>query len=443
MTLALGVDVGTSGIRTAVIDETGAPLSMARRAHAPQDRDRIDATLWWERVLDCLASHLTTLRNQGLDPEAIVGIAVDGTSGTMVLTDANLQPVTRALMYNSRGFDQEAAIIARSAPEHHITRGSASALARALRLWHEDCEGRASHLLHQADYILAKLTGVGGQSDVNNALKTGVDPVTCQWPDWLAETGIAMPLFPRVHDAGARIAPIRPALAKRLGLPRSVMVHAGTTDSVAAFLACTDPEPGIAVTSLGTTLAVKAVSTRRVEHPDLGLYSHRLGTVWLTGGASNTGGGVLESFFTIDEIMQLCSEIDPSSPTGLDYYPLVTPGERFPVNDPTFQPRLTPRPRNDVVFLQGMMEGMATIETRCYAVIRERGGDRPQTIFTAGGGARNPVWTAIRARVLDLPLHTAPHTEAAIGTARLVFAGRSGKQRDGSGIATRALKSPT
>lgn len=37
----------------------------------------------------------------------------------------------------------------------------------------------------------------------------------------------------------------------------------------------------------------------------------------------------------------------------LDYYPLTKPGERFPVNDPAMQPRLTPRPEDDARFLQG------------------------------------------------------------------------------------------
>lgn len=37
----------------------------------------------------------------------------------------------------------------------------------------------------------------------------------------------------------------------------------------------------------------------------------------------------------------------------LDYYPLLRPGERFPVNDPGLPPRLTPRPEDDAVFLQG------------------------------------------------------------------------------------------
>ncbi len=62
------------------------------------------------------------------------------------------------------------------------------------------------------------------------------------------------------------------------------------------------------------------------------------------GGASNTGGAVLKEFFTSDQLKELSAQIDPDQPSGLDYYPLTKPGERFPVNDPHLEPRLTPRP---------------------------------------------------------------------------------------------------
>jgi hypothetical protein len=71
------------------------------------------------------------------------------------------------------------------------------------------------------------------------------------------------------------------------------------------------------------------------------------------GGASNTGGVVLRQYFTNKQLQELTSQIDLSQPTGFDYYPLVKPGERFPVNDPNLKPRLEPRPADDVKFLQG------------------------------------------------------------------------------------------
>lgn len=64
---------------------------------------------------------------------------------------------------------------------------------------------------------------------------------------------------------------------------------AGTTDSIAAFLAAGVDAPGQAVTSLGSTLAIKLLSETRVDDARYGVYSHRLGDSWLVGGASNTG----------------------------------------------------------------------------------------------------------------------------------------------------------
>ena len=49
------------------------------------------------------------------------------------------------------------------------------------------------------------------------------------------------------------------------------------------------------------------------------------------------------------------------------YYPLTKAGERFPRYDPVQQPCLQPRPEDDAVFLQGMLEGMANIEVATLA----------------------------------------------------------------------------
>ena len=121
MSLSLGIDVGTSGVRTAVLTTQGDVMPMARADHVPQNPDHIDAEGWWRAVQTCILRQMEIVRDEGFSPFDITGIAVDGTSGTMVLTDANLRPVTRGLMYNSSGFDAEAAIIARFAPDPHIT----------------------------------------------------------------------------------------------------------------------------------------------------------------------------------------------------------------------------------------------------------------------------------------------------------------------------------
>lgn len=417
--LALGIDLGTSGVRSAVIDGEGHVLAMARGSYGSPEGRR-DPEGWWRAVTDCLDAQMAALRVAGGDPAQIAGLAVDGTSGSLVLTDAALDPVTRALMYDDGGLNAEAALIAAHAPDPHVARGPGSALARALRLVAEDTGARAAHLLHQADFIAARLMGRGGFSDVNNALKTGIDPATGLWPDWLAALPLPAQLLPEARLPGAALLPVTPDIAKRFGLSPGTMVHAGTTDSIAAFLAAADPVPGAAVTSLGTTLAVKLCADRRIDAPEMGLYSHRIGTGWLVGGASNTGGGVLKTLFEPEALDRLSAQIDPSVESPLDYYPLSRPGERFPVNDPDLQPRMTPRPKGDAAFLHGLLEGIARIERQAYEAIVARGAPRPDRIVTAGGGAANPVWTAIRARVLGLPVSTAATPEAAVGAARLV-----------------------
>ncbi len=262
--------------------------------------------------------------------------------------------------------------------------------------------------------------GRGGLTDLNNALKPGLDPATGRWPDWMAGLPLRAGLLPRALPPGAVMGRIDGAVARRLSLARKCRdPMAYTTDSIAAFLAAADPVPGEAVTSLGTTLAVKLFSDRRIDAPEMGLYAHRLGEGWLLGGASNTGGGVLLSLFSPSELDRLSARIDPSVESALDYYPLLKPGERFPINDPTLPPRMAPRPEDDAAFLHGLFESMARIERRAYDLLTELGAPAPRRILTAGGGATNKVWSAIRARVLGLPVSAADNPEAAVGSARL------------------------
>ncbi|MEO1248297.1 MAG: FGGY-family carbohydrate kinase [Pseudomonadota bacterium] len=417
--LSLGIDVGTSGVRTAVVDAAGQVVGTARVPFPAQRSGPVDAEDWWRAVEGCLIRQIAALEASGHNPKEIDRAAIDGTSGTMVLIDADLKPVTQGLMYNSAGFDAEADVIARFAPDNHITRGSNSALARMLRLQSEDPDRRARHVCHQADFVLARLIGTAGHSDDNNTLKLGFDPEAERWPDWFEAAGVRTELLPNVHRIGQEVGEISPEIAARLGLSTTLSLRAGTTDSIAAFLASGASRVGDAVTSLGTTLAIKLLSDVRVDHAAQGIYSHRLGDKWLAGGASNTGGGVLLGYFDADRIAELSRRIDPTMPSGLDYYPLSKHGERFPINDPNLPPRLDPRPAEDHLFLQGMLEGIATIEAACFVALQQLGAPPPTRILTAGGGAQNDVWTDIRRRIVSSNIEPSGETEASVGMALL------------------------
>ncbi|DBB14892.1 TPA: hypothetical protein ACH3X3_004493 [Trebouxia sp. C0006] len=276
-----------------------------------------------------------------------------------------------------------------------------------------------SHLLHHADWLASLLTGRRDTSDWNNTLNLGYDPEAQCYPDWLLAQPYAGLLPPRVLEPGKAVGTITDQMAQLTGLPKACTVCAGTSDSTSAFIAAGVQGPGEAVTSLGSTFAPKLLSKTRVDNAFYGVYSQRIGDSWLVGGASSTGGAVLKEFFTSEQLKELSAQIDPDQPSGLDYYPLTKPGERFPVNDPHLEPRLTPRPESDVQFLHDMLEGMANIEARAYGLLRELGAAPLTKVYTAGGGSKNPAWLKIRERKLGVPVVASTQVEAAYGSALL------------------------
>jgi sugar (pentulose or hexulose) kinase len=244
-----------------------------------------------------------------------------------------------------------------------------------------------------------------------------------QWSECLQRLDVHDALLPQVHAPGEVRGQINIEMARALGLPRETEITAGTTDSVAAFLAAGASAPGHGVTALGSTLVLKLLSERPIFSAQHGVYSDRLGNLWLAGGASNSGGAVLLQYFTVDQLREMASMLDPERPTGLDYYPLPDAGgERFPTNDPKMEPRLEPLPSDSLMFLQGMLEGIARIEAQGYAVLAKLGAPKLTALWTIGGGSQNQVWTRIRERALGLRIKPARSPHTAFGAA-LVAAG--------------------
>lgn len=414
--IAIGIDLGTSGARAVAMTPAFEVMAQGAAKLADFGPNPRDPKTWWQTVAAALDQTLASI-----DRASIHAIAVDGTSGTVLPVDAEGVPLAEPLMYN--GPVADAALLARIAPlipRDSAAHGPTSGLAKVLAF--QDIRGVAK-ILHQADWIAGRLAGHFGTTDENNALKTGYDPIERRWPDWIAETGLRTDLLPRVVAPGAPIETIAPDMAKTFGLDPETIIVAGTTDGCASFLATGADHPGDGVTALGSTLTLKLLCDQPIFAPDFGIYSHRINGLWLAGGASNSGGKVLAHFFAGEAIARLSAEIDPRSETGLDFYPLVEPGERFPVSDKTFPPRLSPRPASDAAFLKAMLEGIAGIEARGYARLAELGAPALRSVRSVGGGAANPAWTAIRRRKLGVPFLAPASEEAAAGTARLALIG--------------------
>lgn len=387
-----------------------------------QVSNAIDWTSSWRETLFLLLKDLPT----SLCPQ-ISSISIDGTSATtLIINSSTGELLSRPLLYNESCPDALPTVKS-IAPENHTVCSGSSTLCKLVSWWNShDSDKKSAIMLHQADWLLFLLHGKLGVTDYNNALKVGYDPETDSYPSWLLSQPYSQ-LLPSVKAPGASIGFIKEDIRVKFGFPKDCVVCTGTTDSIAAFLAARATQPGKAVTSLGSTLAVKLLSNNRIEDARYGVYSHRLDDKWLVGGASNTGGAVLKQIFTDEQLEQLSKQINPLEPSPLDYYPLPAIGERFPVSDQKMEPRLHPRPENDVEYLHGILESIARIEAKAYSLLKELGATETDQVFTAGGGAKNKQWTVIRERVLGLPVRRAVQTEAAYGAALLAL---KGAQRD-------------
>lgn len=410
----LGFDFGTSGVRTCVVNKADVVVHHDRVTY-PDPKHQ--TPLHWREALHILLQRLPTHIAAELS-----GMAIAATSATVLLCDEALSPTSSALLYFDDCAQGEAEQLKQIAPPGHIACVATSGLAKFLWLTQHADLPNSAHFLHQADWLAALLTGLAGVSDYHNALKTGYDAERLCWPDWVQRLPHSS-LLPQVLAPGTPIATVSPALAQYFKLRPDCVVHAGTTDSCAAFCATGVHEPGAAITSLGTTLVLKILSERRVEAAQYGVYSHRYGKLWLAGGASNAGGGVLRQYFNDEQLVELSQLINPDADSPLDYYPLQRLGERFPTNDPSLLPRLTPRPQDNAQFLHGLLQGLSKIEAAGYAKLVELGATPLKQVATVGGGAENQVWRKMRERLLGVPITVARHAEAAFGAALLAKRG--------------------
>jgi D-ribulokinase len=419
--LFLGIDFGTSGARAIVIDRDG---QFQYEASYSLTATSALAETWRIALLELISQIPGELRSR------LQRIAIDGTSATVLLCDSNGKPVLPPLLYNDACAGTELEKLRAIAPINHVVLSPSSSLAKLLWLSHQLEAGnhssrKASYLMHQADWLAFLLHGQPGISDYHNSLKLGYDVAALAYPKWFEHPDLAaiVPLLPKVMIPGTVVGNIQPSVAEQLGLPIACQVCAGTTDSIAAFLASRATKPGQAVTCLGSTLVLKLLSHTRVDNAHYGIYSHRLGDLWLVGGASNTGGAILRHYFSDRDLVSLSQQIDPSQASRLDYYPLLQPGERFPINNPDLPPRLTPRAASDVDFLHGLLESLAKIEAQGYRLLEELGASPLTQVLTAGGGAKNETWRAIRQRHLQIPVIASAQTEAAYGSALLALRG--------------------
>ncbi|HEY0816488.1 MAG TPA: FGGY family carbohydrate kinase [Pseudonocardia sp.] len=430
----VGVDLGTQSVRAVAVDDDGAVVASAARpltSHRDGDRHEQDPHAWWSQTADALAGMVYRLP-AGAD-RAIAGVAVCGTSGTVLLTDPDGTPRTPGLMYD----DARAGALAAQAQEagaavwDRLGYRIQPAWALPKLLWWRD-QGLlrdGARLAHQPDVITTALLGHPAAADSSHALKTGYDLLERRWPTEVFERlGLPAQLLPPVETAGSLLGRVSPAAARRTGLPSGTRVVAGMTDGCAAQLAAGALSPGEWNSVLGTTLALKGVTRDLLRDPTGAVYSHRAphDDLWLPGGASSTGAAAVTALFGGADLELLTQQARTVREVPL-CYPLTGHGERFPFVRPDARGFLGAHPLPtgpDEVddaprTFAAVCTGLSHVERLCFDLLHDAGADIAGPVSFTGGGARNDWWNQLRCDQLGVAVRLPASAEPAVGMAVL------------------------
>ncbi|MBQ0862403.1 FGGY-family carbohydrate kinase [Streptomyces sp. RK75] len=429
--LVAGIDVATAAVRVLCVDARGT-VRAEGRAPLPQPvrdgggRSEQDATRWWPATAEALRQATSALPARGAE---VTAVAVSATSGTLVPADAAGRPLGPALMYDDRRAADHNAEAQRAGAARWralgLTVGPTAALGRVA--WYArhaaDFPG-AARIVHTPELLGRHLTGAPVAADWSHVLKTGYDPRSGEWPGEVMDAlGIPPHWLPPVQPPGTAAGSVCAEAAAETGLPVGCEVRLGMTDGCAGQLATGAVAPGQFVGVLGTTYVLKGVSRDLVTDPAGALYSHRHPDGWwLPGGASNTGGEAL-AHRTAERLSALDEAAAARGPASCVSYPLRREGERFPFVAGPARGFTLGTPADDTDRHRADLEGVAFLERLALERIAALGVPVTAPLYAAGGGSRSPLWTRIRATVLDVPLRVADRAETAFGAALLAATG--------------------
>ena len=420
----LGFDLGTQSVRAIAVSETGQVLGQGTHplsSWRDGPRHEQDPEEWWHAV-GC-ASRATIA---DLPASSIRGVAVDGTSGTILLVDRTGRALTSGLMYDdARAMDEscranEAGAAVWSALGYRMQ--PSWALPKLLWLLRGQRSGISrARLVHQVDFINWRLAGHQVSSDSSNALKTGYDLLRETWPYEVLDV-LAVPhqLLPPVTRSGTQLGTVCHHATVMTGIPVGTPIIAGMTDGCAAQIAAGALEVGSWNSVLGTTLVLKGVADQLMHDPAGIIYSHRSPDGnWLPGGASNTGAAVLAKKFPGRDLEALNAKAAEREPASVTAYPLLSRGERFPFAVPDAEGFVLGEPSDETDLYAAFLQGVAFIERLCFDYLHMLGAPIGADLSLTGGAARSRYWCQLRADILRRPVRVPKNPEAALGMAVL------------------------
>lgn len=425
---AIGVDIGTTGVKAALIDVDGRLLGSAtveHDLHSPHTGwAEEDPAAWIEGAITALRQ---LVAHPEYDPTGIAAIGVSGMVPAMVLLDREGRPVRPSIQQNdARAVAEVEELKSRIDQDrlYQLTGGYTNQQHIAPRLlWvqrHEpDAWQRTRTILGSYDLVTAWLCDADPATcslELNWAVESGLFDIRQRiWvPELLAAVELDPAYFPPVREPTDRVGAIGRAAAQATGLPSGTPVVAGSADHIASALAAALRDEGDTLIKFGGAGDILYCSGEPITHPSLFIDAHDIPGKYLLNGCMAASGSLVKWYVaeilglstaksTLMELDREASAIEAGS-DGVTILPYFL-GEKTPIMDP--------RARG-VIFGLDLSHTRAhlfraTLEAVIYGFrhhvdVLKSAGLEPTHFMATNGGVSSPLWRQIAADVLNQPI---------------------------------------
>ena len=258
--LVLGIDLGTSGVRIAVINTKKNILFTSSKKYSKG----LEISEDWINSLKTIIQEIP----KGLKEE-LVSCSVAGTSGTLLACKNNGEPINNALPY-FLSFPEYSYEIKKLFKKECAGSSISGSVGRALRLL--ALYGNEIILRHQADWVSGWLINNWEYGEEGNNIRMGWEISNSSWPENF-QTLKWLKCLPKVIPSGQIMGSMCLKKADELNLPKNLQVIAGTTDSNAGVLAAF-PNKNDGITILGSTIVIKKFVNKPLTGK--GISNHKL-----------------------------------------------------------------------------------------------------------------------------------------------------------------------
>ncbi|MCL2827236.1 MAG: xylulokinase [Oscillospiraceae bacterium] len=448
----IGIDIGTSGTKTVLFDETGIPLA-SQTAEYPMYQPQNgwaeqDPAHWWDAVVSTLRG---VIQESGVQVSSIAGIGLSGQMHGLVMLDAAGEVLRNSIIWcDGRTTKQCEEITRRVGAEQLMAITANPALpgfTASKILWVREHEpeiyAKCRHILLPKDYIRYKLTGVFA-TEVSDA--SGMNlmdvPNRCWSEEILSILEIDPALLAELHESTAVTGEITPEVAALTGLAAGTPVVGGAGDNAAAAVGTGVVEPGRAFTTIGTSGVIFAHSETATIDPKgrVHTFCAAVPGAWTVMSCTLAAGGSLQWFrnnfygpemqvagdMEVDpyELMTVQAAHVPIGANRLLFLPYLM-GERSPLLDANargvFFGLSGMHTRRDM--LRAVLEGVVYSQRDCLDILRGMGVTFTEMLATGGGG-KSPLWRQMLADNYNCPVVTEHGGEGpALGVAILAGVG--------------------